>query len=100
MAFLWFSRPFFFPKVPPLTPSVSFLRFSVSEVEGRTVKRLASFRLSDGELEVNLVEFTRVNTGDQWVKRVVGYIPDGRQYPTRRMFLDPPTDWETQKERP
>lgn len=54
------------------------------------MKTLASFKLSDGTLEVNLVEFTRVDTGDKWVKRVVGYIPDGSQYPTEKMFLDPP----------
>ena len=66
----------------------------VSGVRGRTLKKLASFRLSDGTLEVNLVEFTRMETEDRWVKRVVGYIPDGRQYPTERMFLDPPEGWE------
>lgn len=60
------------------------------EVKARTLKKLASFRLSDGTLEVDLVEFTRLRTGDRWVKRVVGYVPDGRQYPTERMYLDPP----------
>lgn len=69
----------------------------MSNVRGRTVRRLASFRLSDGALEVNLVEFTRVETGDRWVKRVVGYIPDGKQYPTERMFLDPPKDWQPEE---
>lgn len=58
---------------------------------------MASFRLSDGTLQVNLVEFTRVETGDQWVKRVVGYVPDGRQFPTERMFLDPPRDWKPEQ---
>lgn len=67
-------------------------------VKGRTLKTLASFRLSDGALGVTLVEFTREETGDRWVKRVVGYIPDGKQYPTERMFLDPPRDWQPEGE--
>ena len=69
----------------------------MSEVRGRTLQRLASFRLSDGALQVNLVEFTRVETGDRWVKRVVGYIPDGRMFPTERMFLDPPKGWKPEE---
>ncbi len=69
----------------------------VSGVRGRTLQRLASFRLSDGNLQVNLVEFTRVETGDRWVKRVVGYIPDGRMFPTERMFLDPPKGWKPEE---
>jgi len=70
----------------------------VSGVRGRTLKKIASFRLSDGTLEVTLVEFTRMETEDRWVKRVVGYIPDGKQYPTERMFLNPPEGWESTKE--
>lgn len=66
----------------------------MSGVSARNLKRIASVRLSDGTLEVNLVEFTRTGTGDKWVKRVVGYIPDGKQYPTKRMFLDPPKNWK------
>lgn len=69
----------------------------MADVRGKTLRRLASFRLSDGTLEVNLVEFTRVETGDKWVKRVVGYIPEGKQFPTERMFLDPPKDWQSEE---
>lgn len=69
----------------------------MGEVEARTLKKIASFRLSDGTLEVNLVEFTRIGTSDQWVKRVVGYIPDGKLYPIERMFLNPPKNWEPEK---
>ncbi len=70
----------------------------LSGVSGRNLRKIASVRLSDGTLEVNLVEFTRTETGDKWVKRVVGYIPDGKQYPTQRMFLDPPRDWKPEEE--
>lgn len=69
----------------------------MSGVRGRTLQRLASFRLTDGTLQVNLVEFTRLETGDRWVKRVVGYIPDGRMFPTERMFLDPPEGWKPEE---
>jgi hypothetical protein len=72
----------------------------MDKVKGKTLRRLGSFRISDGSLEVNLVEFTKVETGDKWVKRVVGYIPDGMQYPTERMFLDPPRDWKPDSTRP
>jgi len=70
----------------------------LSGVSARNLRKIASVRLSDGTLEVNLVEFTRTETGDKWVKRVVGYIPDGKQYPTQRMFLDPPRDWKPEEE--
>ena len=70
----------------------------MSGVSARNLKRIASVRLSDGTLEVNLVEFTRTGTGDRWVKRVVGYIPDGKQYPTQRMFLDPPKNWKPEED--
>jgi hypothetical protein len=69
----------------------------VSEVKARTLKRLASFTLNAAALEVNLMEFTRVSTGDNWVKRVVGYMPEVRQYPMERMFLNPPEDWKTER---
>lgn len=69
----------------------------LSGVSARNLKKIASVRLSDGTLEVNLVEFTKTGTGDKWVKRVVGYIPDGKQYPTQRMFLDPPKDWKLEE---
>jgi len=67
-------------------------------VNARNLKKIASVRLSDGTLEVNLVEFTRTGTQDKWVKRVVGYIPDGKRYPTQRMFLDPPRNWKPEGE--
>jgi len=70
----------------------------LSGVNARNLKNIASVRLSDGTLEVNLVEFTRTGTQDKWVKRVVGYIPVGKQYPTQRLFLDPPRDWKPEEE--
>lgn len=35
------------------------------------------------------MEFTHLDTGDKWVKRVVGYIPDVGRYPPEKIFLDP-----------
>jgi hypothetical protein len=69
----------------------------MSEVRAQIVDRLGSFKLSDGVLEVALVKFTRVETGDWWVQRVVDYIPDGMQYPTNRMFLTPPRGWKREE---
>ena len=66
----------------------------MSDVRAETLDRLASFRLSDGVLEVTLVKFTRVETGYWWVQRVVDYIPDGIQHPTNKMVLAPPSGWE------
>lgn len=66
----------------------------MSEVRAQILDRLESFRLSDGVLEVALVKFTRMETGEWWVHRVVDYIPDGMHYPTNRMFLTPPRGWQ------
>jgi hypothetical protein len=69
----------------------------MSEVRAQILDRLGSFKLSDGVLEVALVKFTRVETDDWWVQRVVDYIPDGMQHPTNRMFLTPPRGWEREE---
>lgn len=66
----------------------------MSEVRANVLDRLESFRLSDGVLEVALVQFTRVATGEWWVQRVVDYTPDGLHYPVNRMFLPPPQGWQ------
>jgi len=66
----------------------------MSEVRAQVLDRLESFRLTDGVLEVALVKFTRVATGEWWVQRVVDYTPDGLHHPTNRMFLTPPQGWQ------
>ncbi len=69
----------------------------MSEVRAQIVDRLGSFRLSDGVLEVALVKFTSIETGDWWVQRVVDYLPDGMQHPVNRMVLPPPRGWEPEE---
>ena len=64
------------------------------EMRAEVLDRLASFRLSDGILEVTLMKFTQVETGDWWVRRVVDYIPDRMWHHTNRMFLAPPRGWK------
>ena len=60
----------------------------MSEVVERMIDRLASFRISDGVLEVALIKFSKIGTKESWILRVVDFIPDGKHYPMNRMFLN------------